>query len=275
MLLSGGHEPDLEREVEARRASPPRLPPEIVQRGGPPLAFWVLMAGAAVAVLGVGWALLAFGPGSDAMGGLPVNSALVHQPRFGSEVERGAYLYHRRGCARCHGEDGRGARGHEAADLAPLATRLGLYAAQDAEDVVRMVEEGRDPTALRYNPPWPEYTPFVSQWDAVRIALNNSTTLVAKGRRSCGADIDTAETNAVLVYLITLHDWEPAEVAGGPLEHAQSGRRSHTAIDEGGTPAHRPFVAGDERVNDGEAAQEPSGAHTPIAPPAENELNPG
>lgn len=93
-------------------------------------------------------------------------------PDFDTEVERGEHLFVHMGCAGCHGERAAGGVPNEndvlgtVPRLDEMAERLMLFEAQDAELVVRAIEQGDDPSTLRGDP-FPGYARFVAQFDAV------------------------------------------------------------------------------------------------------------
>jgi mono/diheme cytochrome c family protein len=142
-------------------------------------------------------------------------------------IARGAEKYRERGCAACHGAEGKGGvsnRNHRVEKvpaLDGLAEKLGLYRASEAAAVIRWLEAGADESrlgALRLANPAMFRESFRRQLEIVERGAKS-----AKRERDGPAppmDMpawvhlrgagggDRAELRAIFAYLIDLQDWE-------------------------------------------------------------------
>lgn len=216
-----------------REDQPSRPPGTTSQSSG----LGVIVASVSAGVVAIGGGLFLFGPGSgmssqESTAVAPQEEAM---PTFDTEVERGAWLFESKGCVGCHGEAGAGGIVNEnyVADVVPaldeMADRMMLYEPRDAEMVIRMIEEGKDPTSLTDDPPYPEYVRFVAQWGAVRTVIEEGAVAHKKDPNGpmpplqmiAWKDMLTdEEISAILAYLISLYDWGELAEDPAPLEES-------------------------------------------------------
>lgn len=142
------------------------------------------------------------------------------QPPAGvSRVERGKWLFKRKGCFLCHGEEGRGGvhNYNYVKDAVPalntLAERLMLFDPQDARAIVEKLDKGEDLEKLADDPPISRYNVFLAQYKAVRELIRNGNRAGKKApdgpqppmsMPSWEHALSPGDVDSLIAYLITL-----------------------------------------------------------------------
>lgn len=144
-------------------------------------------------------------------------------PSKASAVERGKWLYRRKGCFVCHGESGMGGVPNynyvkeTVPALNAMADRMMITSREDADSIIQKLEQGADLEALVDDPPIPRYNVFLAQYNAIRGLIRNGNrsgkknpegpqpplSMPAWKHKLSDGDIDD-----MLAYLLTLQHWE-------------------------------------------------------------------
>ncbi|MFQ6113903.1 MAG: c-type cytochrome, partial [bacterium] len=88
--------------------------------------------------------------------------------KFSSIIERGKYLYKRKGCVTCHGEDGKGGvyDPNYVSKFVPrldiLADKMKIYWEEDAEIIIKLLESNTDLESVEDDPPIDSYSRFLA-----------------------------------------------------------------------------------------------------------------
>jgi mono/diheme cytochrome c family protein/plastocyanin len=146
---------------------------------------------------------------------------------FSSAAERGKYLYKRKGCVTCHGEDGKGGvyNPNYVSKFVPrldnLADKMKIYSEEDAEMIMKLLESNTDLESLEDDPPVDGYSRFLAQHHSVQNKILNGSPLLQmlnpdgpKPPLTMPAweeQLSTEDINAILVYLISQFPWEEYE----------------------------------------------------------------
>lgn len=143
-------------------------------------------------------------------------------PRGSSNINRGKWLFQRKGCFLCHGEDGKGGVQNynyvnsTVPDLNTLADRMGLLDQQDANAILTYL--GRDTDLNSLDPtPFPRFNIFLAKYKAIKD-------VIYKGSRAGKKDPDgpqpqlnmpswkdklsDKDVNDIFSYLLSLQPWE-------------------------------------------------------------------
>lgn len=140
-------------------------------------------------------------------------------PPGAGPVERGKWLFRKKGCFTCHGQEGRGgvANWNYVKDTVPalnsLAEKLMLFDPEDVDTIVGEMERGHDLDSLVDSASVPHFNVFLAQCRSVRDVIRKGSAsgkkdplgpdpplvMPAWGQRLSEADID-----AIIAYLLTL-----------------------------------------------------------------------
>ncbi|MFQ5864053.1 MAG: c-type cytochrome [bacterium] len=152
-----------------------------------------------------------------------------HNPsdNFSSFIERGEYLYKRKGCVTCHGEDGKGGIYNPnyvkkfVPQLDNLADKLKIDWKEDADIIIKLLESNTDLESVEEDPPIDGYSRFLAQYHSIRKKVLNGAPslqmLDPNGPRpplsmpAWEEQLSTEDINAILAYLISRFPWEEYE----------------------------------------------------------------
>jgi plastocyanin len=140
-----------------------------------------------------------------------------------SLVALGAYLYLEKGCVTCHGPEGQGGIANPNSVNSPVpahdttAQKLFLASHEDGEAFIELVSATGDLDGL-------EDDPEISRFPVVRARFDNAKQIIRGGRYSSKVDpggpepplqmpawqylVEEREIDALLVYFVSLYDWE-------------------------------------------------------------------
>jgi plastocyanin len=138
-------------------------------------------------------------------------------------LEQGKAIFEGSGCQTCHGFEGRGGvvNYNYAKNTVPalndLADRMKIYWEEDAEIVIKMLDDGVDITTYDVDEPIENFPRFQGQYTSMRMKLVNGAPHVQKADSagpvpplvmpSWEAKLTPRDQDAVLAYLISIFDW--------------------------------------------------------------------
>jgi mono/diheme cytochrome c family protein len=140
-------------------------------------------------------------------------------------VARGGLLFHQRGCASCHGLEGRGQIPNynyitgtvRALDV--VAKRMLIGDADEAKLVIDALTKG-SLAALAESPPYPQLNVTLAQYDALRKLIREGNPAGRKNPRwgaptfdmpAWKGELNDRQIDEILAYLISLQRWEDEE----------------------------------------------------------------
>lgn len=146
---------------------------------------------------------------------------------IGSLVEQGKYLFVRKGCVTCHGENGGGGVYNPnyvnkyVPELNTLADKMKLYWREDADTILKMLEARIDLDRLEDDPPFRNYSRFLAQYNSIRTKIKDGAPdlqmLDPKGPNpplympAWEEQISDQDIDALISYLLNEFPWEEQE----------------------------------------------------------------
>jgi mono/diheme cytochrome c family protein len=142
--------------------------------------------------------------------------------RADSAVARGRLLFHQRGCASCHGVEGRGQVPNEnfvagrVKALDVLGTRLLVPDAGAAKLVVEALSKGTL-AELADHPPYPQFNVTMAQYQALTTLIKDGNPAGRKNPRwraptfdmpSWKGELSNRQIDEILAYLVSLQRWD-------------------------------------------------------------------
>ena len=186
----------------------------------PPRTRWVAVAVTLAIVSGAG--VVAFVVRAREQGPRSVSPGVVREPHFGTQVERGAYLFNNMGCVACHGAAGHGGvvNPNYARDTVPaldvIAEQLALESPEDAHAVVDMINHGQDPVHAQAPSNFEGWDLFVPRFRDLIVFVQNGSTAAKRDPNgpvpplqmpSWRARLRPDAIRAIMAYMITRYDW--------------------------------------------------------------------
>lgn len=156
-------------------------------------------------------------------------SCEFHNPpdSFSSFIDRGGYLYTRKGCVACHGDKGKGGIYNPnyvnkfVPQLDNLADKMKIYWKEDADIIINHLEANADLENLEEDPPIDNYSRFLAQYSSIRNKILNGSALLQManpdGPRpplhmpAWEEQLSSKDINAILAYLISQFPWGELE----------------------------------------------------------------
>lgn len=142
---------------------------------------------------------------------------------FETRVELGGWLFRKRGCGACHGEEGKGGVANFnfpsgfVTRLDSLAEKIGLFEPEEVEAFVTAIEGGRKPDDIEEFPP-------EGDLEAALDRYHETVELIRRGRTPAKRDLSgpqppldmpawkdrlsDADIDAIIAYLLTLQPWD-------------------------------------------------------------------
>lgn len=153
----------------------------------------------------------------------------LHNPSdtFSSLVERGEYLYKRKGCVACHGDAGEGGVYNPnyvkkyVPQLNNLAEKMKIDWKEDADILIGLMETHTDLESLEEDPPVDGYYRFLAQYNSIRKKIINGAPLLQMSdpggpipplhMPAWENELSSEDIDAILAYLISQYPWEEYE----------------------------------------------------------------
>jgi cytochrome c553 len=146
---------------------------------------------------------------------------------FSSFIERGEYLYKRKGCISCHGNNGKGGVYNPnyvnkfIPRLDELADKMKIYSKDDADTMIKLLESKVDLESLEDNPPIENYTRILAQYNSVCNKILDGSSSLQKldtdgpkpplDMPAWEGQLSEEDINQIIAYLITQYPWEKYE----------------------------------------------------------------
>ncbi|MFQ5650008.1 MAG: c-type cytochrome [bacterium] len=144
-----------------------------------------------------------------------------------SFIERGEYLYKRKGCVTCHGEAGKGGvyNPNYVKEVIPqlntLAEKMKIDWKEDADILLGLMESGTDLESLEDDPPVWGYSRFLAQYHSIRKKILNGAPSLQKldpdgptpplHMPAWEEELSSEDIDAILAYLINQYPWQDYE----------------------------------------------------------------
>lgn len=141
-----------------------------------------------------------------------------------SFIERGQTLYNSTGCITCHGQSGRGGIynpnyvNNFVPTLEDLAEKMRLFWQEDAETVIKLLENNADMNEQLEDPPFRQYNRFLAQYESIINKINDGAHDLQKADTAGPQpplfmpaweyQLSNEEMNAIVAYLINQASWE-------------------------------------------------------------------
>ncbi len=143
--------------------------------------------------------------------------------KFTTVAARGKFLYDSKDCATCHGQNGRGRIPNPnyvnqyVPALNTIAERMKLYWKEDADIIIKLLEQDTNLETLKADPPIEGYNRFLAQFNSYREKIVNGAPQLQKLESegpepplvmpSWEHQLSNDDLNAVLAYLISEFPW--------------------------------------------------------------------
>ena len=144
-----------------------------------------------------------------------------------SFIDRGKYLFEKKGCITCHGENGKGGIYNPnyvstyVPQLDNLADKLKIYWEEDADTIIALLESNADFEKLENDPPIDNYNRFLAQHESILNKINDGgpdlQQINPDGPQpplfmpAWDEHLSKQDVNAILAYLINQYNWEEYE----------------------------------------------------------------
>ena len=153
-------------------------------------------------------------------------------------MARGEYLFGTLRCNVCHGKGGRGGMPNPnyLKDTVPalntLAETLQLWEQEDAEIIIKLLQDGADLTTLEDDAPVERFPIVLAQYEAIRGRIHDGS---VPGKRDVkgpepplqmptwGTNISDPDVDAIIAYLLSQYPWEEEDEEEGDLSSPTSG----------------------------------------------------
>jgi plastocyanin len=146
---------------------------------------------------------------------------------YNSVIEEGEYLFVKKGCVTCHGENGTGGVYNPnyvntyVPELNTLADKMKIYWQEDADTVLKLLEMGDDLEALEDDPPFRSYNRFLAQYNSIRTKIIEGAPdlqmIDPQGpipplyMPAWEEQLSDQEIDAIISYLLSEFSWEEQE----------------------------------------------------------------
>lgn len=143
-------------------------------------------------------------------------------PKGSSNIDRGKWLFQRKGCFLCHGEAGKGGvRNYNyVKDTVPalntLAERMRLFKVEDANAIITHLKRSADLESLN-PPPFPQFNIFLAQYKAIKNVIREGSRSGKKDSKgpqpplnmpSWKDKLSDKDIDDIIAYLLSIQPWE-------------------------------------------------------------------
>ena len=141
-----------------------------------------------------------------------------------SFVNNDKLLFNDKGCFMCHGQNGKGGVNNPnyalkfIPTLSTLANKLKISSKEEADILIKLLENGADLEKLIDDPPFPSFNRFYAQYCSITLKIRDGAPVVQKAdpnsytpplcMPSWEYHLTQNDINSIISYLINSYDWE-------------------------------------------------------------------